>query len=212
MAPSAGNGIYSDQGLAGGLIQSNKFRNNIPSAVLVTSSDNGPQVQGVTASGNNSSADGVFFAAYAGSGFRVINNTVALSNGSGIYFTGASGVTVQKNRVYNSGFSGIRISDGVSGATILGNTSNGNGDQGISVSSTVPGAANVRYNTATNKGDGILFASGTRSNVIRFNKSSGNGSFDCEDQSTGSGTARTANFWSNDTGVTSSPRGLCKRP
>lgn len=100
VASAAGNGICSDQGLAGGLIQSNKFRNNINAGVLIAG-----DAQGLTASGNNSSADGAFFAAFPSSGYRVINNTVALSNGSGIYFTGASGVTVQKNRVYNSGFS-----------------------------------------------------------------------------------------------------------
>ena len=208
VAPAAGNGIYSDQGLSGALIQSNKFRNNVNAAVLVAG-----EAQGVTASGNNSAADGVFFAAYSGSGYRVINNTVALTNGSGIYFANAIGITVQQNRITGSSFSGIRLSDGVTAATIVGNIANGSGDQGISVSSTVPGAANVRSNTTNNnKGDGILFAAGTRSNIIRFNKASGNGNYDCQDLSSGSGTAHTANFWRYNTGATSNPAGLCKPP
>lgn len=206
-AAAAGNGIYSDQGLAGALIQSNKFRGNVNAAVLIA----GPTT-GLTASGNNSSGDGTFLAAFAGSGFRVLNNTVNASLGSGVYFNGASSITVQGNRIYRSGFSGIRIADGVSGAFINRNTANGSGDQGISVSSTVPGAANVRYNvTNYNNGDGILFASGTRSNVIRYNNARYNGEFDCQDGSTGSGTAGTANIWTANKGITSSPAGLCRR-
>jgi len=35
--------------------------------------------------------------------------------------------------------------------------------------------------------------------------------FDCEDDSTGGGTAGTANFWIKDFGQTESPPGICKQ-
>lgn len=205
VASSAGNGIYSDQGLSGAVIQSNKFRTNVNAAVIMA----GP-ASGVTASSNNSLGDGVFFAAYAGSGYRVLNNIVRNTSGSGIYFTNASGITAQQNNVTLSAFSGLRFSSGVSGAAVLGNAANGNGDQGISVSSEVSGAVIVRNNsTNNNNGDGILFSADTKGNLVRYNHAANNGDFDCEDLSTGSGTAGTANLWSHDTGATSNPPGLC---
>lgn len=208
VVPASGNGIYSDRGLSNVLIDNNKFRSNLNAAILVAG-----QADRVTASVNNSLGDGVFFGAFAGSGYRVINNTVANSSGSGIFFANASGITVQKNKISDSAFSGIRMSGGVSTANVIGNTASGNGDQGISVSSMTPGGVNVRSNTTTaNNGDGILFAAGTTGNVIRSNKSSSNGNFDCEDNSTGTGTAGTANSWLSNTGVTSDPARLCTPP
>lgn len=210
VAPAAGNGIYSDQGLKNAFIQANRFRNNINAAVIVAA---GP-ADGVTASGNNSGADGVFFAAYIGSNYRITNNVVIASSGSGIFF-GAfsgplSGVTIQQNTVLQSSFSGIRISSAVSAVTVVANTSNGNGDQGISVSSAVEGAATVRNNTTnSNNGDGILFSAETNGNAVQFNRASGNGNLDCEDQSIGQGTAGTANKWTANIGTKRTPTGIC---
>lgn len=207
-ASAAGNGIYSDQGLSGALVQLNKFRNNINAAFLV-----GGAATGVTATQNISTADGTFFAAYTGGGFRILGNRVADANGSGVYFTGVSSATVQNNNIQRSGYSGIRIAAAVSSAFVQGNVTTGSGDQGISVSSEVPGAVTVQGNVANaNNGDGILFSADTAGNVIRNNRALNNGNFDCQDLSSGSGTSGTANTWQNNVGRKSSPAGLCRRP
>lgn len=208
VAAAAGNGIYSDAGLANAFIQSNRFRNNMNAAIVVAG-----VADGVTAAGNNSGADGTFLAAFAGTNFRMNNNVVTGSLGSGIYLQDVSAVTIARNTVIGSGFSGIRVADGVSAATVGGNTSNDNGDQGISVSSTVTGAANVRSNiTNGNVGDGILFSAGTDGNLVRDNQAADNGNLDCEDLSTGAGTAGTANGWIDNAGVTQAPVGICSPP
>lgn len=74
----------------------------------------------------------------------------------------------------------------------------------------------MRNNTVTNTGvgtfpptDGILFGSATNGNQIRGNTARGNFPYDCEDDSTGSGTAGTANTWVDNNGVTDNPNGIC---
>lgn len=215
VAPAAGNGIYSDQGLSSAMVNANRFRTNINAAILVA----GP-TSGLTASSNNSIGDGVFLAGYTGSGFRVLHNTVTHSSGSAVFFgdIGLSGgapsaILIQANKFNSSAFSGIRISSGVSGANVLGNITDYNNDQGISVSSEVAGAVTVRNNISDrNKGDGILFSAETKGNTITANKARTNGNLDCEDQSIDSGTAGTANTWTNNVGAKSSPAGLCRAP
>jgi hypothetical protein len=47
-------------------------------------------------------------------------------------------------------------------------------------------------------------------NYISFNKSLSNGGFDCADDTLGTGTSGTNNFWINDMGNTQNRPGLCK--
>jgi hypothetical protein len=46
-------------------------------------------------------------------------------------------------------------------------------------------------------------------NALLHNEAEGNHNYDCEDDTTGSMTAGTANIWFNNIGSLSSPRGLC---
>ena len=67
-------------------------------------------------------------------------------------------------------------------------------------------------NVVTNNGlDGIyidgLTANG--SNQLLDNQAMGNHRFDCHDDTSGSGTDRTANFWFHNIGIYSQPKGLC---
>jgi len=64
--------------------------------------------------------------------------------------------------------------------------------------------------SANNDVTGITADSASSSNTISYNHASGN-SIDCEDDSTGAGTAGTANFWIKDFGQTESPPGICKQ-
>ena len=58
--------------------------------------------------------------------------------------------------------------------------------------------------------DGIFFASDTAKNRIEDNVALRNKEHDCHDDSTGHGTAGTANFWEDNTGQTQNRPGLCR--
>lgn len=70
----------------------------------------------------------------------------------------------------------------------------------------------ISHNSSTqNDFTGITLDSTTSANTVSYNKSSGNGLFDCEDDSFGGGTAGTANFWIKDFGQTENRPGICKQ-
>jgi hypothetical protein len=95
-------------------------------------------------------------------------------------------VTVDHNDVVNNGV-GIAIDEGSTGLT-------------------------VDHNNATqNHNDGIAAFTGSASNTISYNKATGNTPVDCYDETTGPGTAGTANFWINDMGQTENRPGLCRK-
>ena len=64
--------------------------------------------------------------------------------------------------------------------------------------------------TAPNRFDAFYALSDTSNNLLENNQATGSGDFDCRDDSTGSGTAGTANTWKGDRGVTQSPMGICQ--
>jgi hypothetical protein len=71
----------------------------------------------------------------------------------------------------------------------------------------------VRTNGTSNSldnTDGIRVNVGSTQNTIQSNFMSGNITHDCHDDSHGTGTVGTANFWINDVGQTSHPVGLCR--
>jgi parallel beta-helix repeat protein len=61
-----------------------------------------------------------------------------------------------------------------------------------------------------NGADGIHVASQSSANTIRQNKLRGNAALDCHDDTVGTGTAGTANFWIKNRGESDLPRGLCR--
>jgi parallel beta-helix repeat protein len=60
--------------------------------------------------------------------------------------------------------------------------------------------------------DGIFVDQDSTGNSLKNNEALNNNALDCEDDSTGTGTAGTANSWKNDTGVTQDPPGICRPP
>jgi hypothetical protein len=60
--------------------------------------------------------------------------------------------------------------------------------------------------------DGLRADPGATGNRFEGNKASSNGSHDCHDDTTGGGTAGTANTWKDNEGNTQTPEGICKRP
>jgi parallel beta-helix repeat protein len=77
-----------------------------------------------------------------------------------------------------------------------------------------PGASDftISGNTITGSAtDGIWVQAGSDGS-ISSNSASGSGTYDCQDSTTGTGTAGTDDSWSSDIGSTSSPTGLCAAP
>ena len=139
---------------------------------------------------------------------RVFNNVVT-NSWIGIA-TGTGEATPVSNPVAKPAFAtdGIEISK---------NTSENNW-LGIGIDSD---SANVYLNIATaNFFEGIELLPEVASNVIHgnnfafnYNESNGVGdAYDCDDQSTGTGTDGTNNTWTNNLGLTSNPDGLCTDP
>jgi hypothetical protein len=60
--------------------------------------------------------------------------------------------------------------------------------------------------------DGLYADADSTQNVFKENVGLRNVEHDCHDDSTGHGTAGTANYWKDDTGVTQTPQGICRPP
>jgi hypothetical protein len=73
------------------------------------------------------------------------------------------------------------------------------------------GGAYVKFNRLSDSTffDGIFMASDTSGMRVHGNIALGNGEHDCHDDSAGGGTAGTANLWTDNTGITQTPAGIC---
>ena len=99
---------------------------------------------------------------------------------------------------------------GANGATkVLTNTTSGN-DANIWLSNQV--GMLVKDNSADGGSWGLVADPDALNNRFLSNTASGNSANDCEDDSTGSGTAGTGNTWRGNTGTTASPAGICTAP
>jgi parallel beta-helix repeat protein len=103
----------------------------------------------------------------------------------------ATGIVVRSNEVDNNGGNGIVLFDADSNLL----KSNHVEDNGTGPSDTT---------------DGIRLDANSGGNQIRDNHLDGNVTHDCHDDSTGTGTALTANFWTGNHGDTENKPGLCK--
>jgi parallel beta-helix repeat protein len=154
---------------------------------------------------------------------NVIDHNESFGNGRGFrqfesnFPTGAS--RVRQNRFHSNieqfslGGDGINLSD-TSGNTIHHNENNSNDRDGVHLGGNASGNL-LNENVADDNGrDGIRAESGATGNTIKNNKmgSVPNVEHDVHDDSTGAGTAGTANTWQNNMCNTSSPLGLCEHP
>lgn len=146
-------------------------------------------------------------------GAVTMDHNDASYNDIGIYVAGgtpSTKVSIDHNQANDNTFSGI-VLDTTSGAVVSHNTTNDNGsdnpyDGGIVLFN----ASNnvIDHNDSRNNfGDGILVSGDTptSSSGNRFddNHLKGNNNYDAEDQTTGTGTAGTANVWTKNHGKTS---------
>jgi len=222
---AAGNGIYADQGTIGVSIQANHFVNHENGAI--TFADANTVQTSIIVQNNRSLNDNNFVALFNVQNAQVLanrtNDTIDTDDFSSTIFVGgdSSGILIQRNVLTNPGFAGIAVRNVATGlpvgnVDVLGNTVTGAEGSGIDVTASDFAAVSARNNVLRNNGvgpdfpqDGIYFGPVTKGNQIRGNTASGNSGFDCEDDSSGSGTAGTANTWVNNNGVTDDPNGIC---
>jgi hypothetical protein len=223
-----GNGIYTDQGTQDVLVNQNTFRLNMNSAVLFTNVS--PTVNSNITVRSNSAVNNSSFVLLFGrnDGVTISNNhtndTIASDNanqGTAVRIDGdADGVVIRHNTILHSPFSGVAVRNGAKedtagpvGVEIAFNTIRFAVNDGIDVTSTVPESVDARGNTIRHsRNDGIFFDTGTSRDTIASNSALSSAVWDCQDLSTGTGTAGTANSWTHDIGVKDSPNGLCRRP
>jgi parallel beta-helix repeat protein len=134
---------------------------------------------------------------------HVFNNLLA-----GIYFETSKHSKVEHNRVDHNGQDGIFLDDGSTDFLVAHNDSNHNGRDGIFLQDADNNR--IEHNKSNdNGGDGIHVDANSTGNQILKNKMRGNGVFDAEDDSTGTGTAGTANLWKGNHCETQNRPGLC---
>lgn len=216
---SSGDGIYSDAGARNITIDSNEFRGH-QSAAVVFAGAFGSQSR-VALIGNTSTDDATFAAL-----FNVINGAVLFNTlqdtdsgndpeqGAGIYLGGGNDrVRVLGNEITGGASGGIYVESALgdnAGIELLDNTISGR-DQGLTILEENAGGALARGNrTTANRDAGIYLGPLTMGNVIENNRSTGNGRFDCEDDSMGGQPGGVANFWRGNHGNTENRPGLCR--
>ncbi len=159
----------------------------------------------------------------AGSSATIKNNTV-LGVGTtpdiaqnGIQISRNAVATVASNTVQDNSYAdlnsaasaGILLFEANGATKVQTNNTSGN-DVNIWLSDQV--GMLVKANSANSGSWGIVADSDALNNRILSNTASGNAQNDCEDDSTGSGTAGTGNTWRGNTGTTADPAGICTAP
>jgi hypothetical protein len=190
----------------------------------------------LTVSGNaftDTGNDENFLVAFCTSGATVTDNTVTVNDpgddanaSTGMYLGGGNyGMEISSNTLTAVGLPAGAISlnsifnPGGSGDVITGNAITG-WTKGVQVAgglSPAPTGFSVTDNDvsgASAYGVEVLTYEGAMptGGSLSGNTASGSGTDDCYDNTTGAGTAGTGNIWSGNTGITSSPAGLCQLP
>jgi parallel beta-helix repeat protein len=119
------------------------------------------------------------------------DNYVASNYLIGIMLDTSSGVRVAENTLLKNGTGHAGVDGGISLFNAKGNRIENNVSQ-------------------SNKGAGIYVESDSTGNTFSNNQLSGNTILDAEEHSTGNGTLKTGNTWTNNFGTKSNPKGLLK--
>jgi hypothetical protein len=197
------------------VIDENLFTGNENSAIVIITPS-----AGLTISNNLSVSDDTFVALFNGTATdSIVDNVGTGFSGSAMFFGGGNdGVVVDHNDLANGDGNGIRFSIAFGGTAsmnmmISNNTVAGMGASGLNAAPNSLVDSTIQDNRSyRNAADGIRLSAGDFGNEVSENSMRGNGMFDAHDESTGGGTAGTANTWTNNNCKTSSPPGLCAKP
>ncbi|MBX3027749.1 right-handed parallel beta-helix repeat-containing protein [bacterium] len=223
-------GIRSRYGLADATISKNYFFQNIGGAAIIIDQEPGASTQQLTVSKNQSKGDDTFAVILGTVGSTFAKNTVDGTLGTS-FFVGPNntGLTISKNTVTNAGTRAIRFNTAIYAGTananvvVSKNTIDKAGVHGIVADSSAGESSlinsTIERNTVTasgqsGSGDGIRIADPTASganggNTIARNTISGSFNHDCHDDTSGTGTAGSANTWTNVTAATQNVADLC---
>jgi hypothetical protein len=215
---ASGNGIYSDLGLEDADIVRNTFFQNESSGIVLTGTTPGA-VENVDIDRNVSRQDGSLLAIFNSTNTDVRVNSARDNSGSAIFIGGDnSGLDVLYNGISGSA-RGVRANALGGGAStgariaynvITNSTSTTTGDGIGAAPNSLINSLIWRNAARNNPRDGIRFdAGGNGGNRIFFNSLRNNAEHDCHDDTTGTGTAGTANTWRYNSGVTENRPGLC---
>ena len=196
-----GNGIAATGGLMSAWIQYNGFNGHRVAAINIDGSTNAAGSLNLV---HNISTDDVSFllAKTVATGLvfqnRVTDTDDISVPGAAIKVSGAStAFNIRLNKFNANHTDGIVLTD-TSAATITRNVITGTGN-GITISSSLAGAANVAHNRVSFvSGTAYLVTSVASGNTLAHNLAKGIANIHCEDDSTGAGTAGTANTWTHD--------------
>jgi hypothetical protein len=224
VASAAGNGIYADQGTNRLLVARNRMVGQKNAGFLFTNTGS-VQNNDVTIQYNQAVNNTNFVNLFGNnSNFQIrsnsTNDTVPGDNGSqgtAIRIAdNANGIVVTSNTISNSPFSGVAVRDaefvsqGPDNIDINFNHIMSPAGNGVDITDSVAAAVSVFQNTIRHAGlDGIFLGSATNQNFVNSNSARFSTNFDCEDQSTGTGTSGTANTWTNNVGTSADPPGIC---
>lgn len=171
------------------------------------------QSGGVLTEHNTLTANDVGIYAIGTSGSTTAHNDVRASTFDGIALDSETASVAAHNKVRENNGPGIGVYDSQT-STVDHNKVEGNSDSGILLDNSDMNTVSdnqVRNNGTANGDttDGIRVDLLSTGNTLQNNHLKNNVTHDCHDNSAGSGTANTANFWLNNHGDTSSPPGLC---
>jgi parallel beta-helix repeat protein len=157
----------------------------------------------VSVSSNTLSANDIGIYAYDPSaavtvGQNSVTNDTTNADSEGIQLDDVSGGSVTGNTV-SGGYVGIDVFDGTTGATIQSNTVTGATFDGILDQSTTPETTSSTYSSPP----------AATGNTFLSDSASGSGTYDCQDFTTGTGTAMTNNTWKSNVGAKANPTGIC---
>jgi parallel beta-helix repeat protein len=196
--------------LSNAQITNNYFTGDANAAIVVDTFLTVPH--GIAITHNESVNDGAIVT-FASSGPAAYNltvdyNKVIGSAGSGIVTFNVTNSEYSYNDVENGTFNGVSLHQ-TNNSAVKSNKASGFPLDGIRLGDSSNNNT-VATNRADNNGEAGLGATESSSgNTIQQNHMTGNAP-DCYDDTTGTGTAGTANFWINDFGVTQNRPGLCK--
>ncbi len=213
--PAAGNGIYSDQGLDNALIDNNAFFQNKNGAITLDKYQNTVRVN---IHHNVSHQDAALLNIFRSNDSLVTDNQAVGNTGAAIFIGDDNhGLQVLRNNIQGSN-EGIRSETFVDVPSdqvqISDNTIQNVTRDGISAGPNSLTNSTVSDNSVTGSGhDGVLIEDegGNGGNTVTGNVLQGSATYDCEDLTTGTGTAGTANSWTGNQAATSNPAALCPR-
>ncbi|GAB7110928.1 hypothetical protein JCM4814A_92460 [Streptomyces phaeofaciens JCM 4814] len=213
--PAAGNGIYSDQGLDNALIDNNAFFQNKNGAITLDKYQNTVRVN---IHHNVSHQDESLLNIFRSNDSLVTDNQAVGNTGPAIFIGDDNHVLQVLRNNIQGGYHGIRSDTFVplpsDQVQISNNTIQNVTRDGISVGPNSLTNSTISDNSVSSSGhDGVLIENngGNGGNTVTRNVLQNSTLYDCEDLTTGTGTAGTANTWTANQAATSNPAGLCPR-